>query len=83
MTSEALDIEIVAALPWRLAVVDYVLEHEALYVRAVEAYEEQGETVPVDFSPSLARRQNATRVDVSSQGRGTQDFSRNSQAGAM
>ena len=44
-------IEIAAALPWQLAVVDYVLEHEALYVRAIGAYEEQGETVPVDLSP--------------------------------
>ena len=44
-------IEIAAALPWQLAVVDYVLEQEALYVRAIGAYEEQGETVPVDLSP--------------------------------
>ena len=44
-------IEIAAALPWQMAVVDYVLEHEALYVRAIGAYEEQGETAPVDLYP--------------------------------
>ncbi len=43
-------IEIFAALPWQVAVVDYVLEHEALYVRAIGANDEQDETVPVDFS---------------------------------
>ena len=46
-------IEIVAALPWQVAVVDYVLEHEALYVRAIGANDEQDETVPVDFSPLI------------------------------
>ena len=45
-------IEIVAALPWQVAVVDYVLEHEALYVRAIGANDEQDETVPVDCFPS-------------------------------
>ena len=44
-------IGIAAALPWQMAVVDYVLEHEALYIRAIGAYEEQGETVPVDLYP--------------------------------
>ena len=35
-------IETAAALPWQLAVVDYVLEHEALCVRAIGAYEGRG-----------------------------------------
>ena len=43
--------EIAAALPWQLAVVDYVLEQEALYVRTTGEYEEQLETVPVDLAP--------------------------------
>ena len=43
-------LEIAAALPWQLAVVDYVLEHEALYVRTIGAHKEQEETVPVDLS---------------------------------
>ena len=46
-------LEIAAALPWQLAVVDYVLEQEALYVRTIGAYEEQEETVPVDLSPLI------------------------------
>ena len=45
--------EIAAALPWQLAVVDYVLEHETLYIRATGGYEESGETVPVDLSPII------------------------------
>ena len=44
--------EIAAALPWQLVVVDYVLEQEALYVRIIGAHEE--ETVPVDLSPLIA-----------------------------
>ncbi len=40
-------LEIAAALPWQLAVADYVLEQEALYVRTIGAQEE---TVPVDLS---------------------------------
>ena len=47
-------LEIAAALPWQLAVVDYVLEQEALYVRIIGAYEEQEGTVPVDLSPLIA-----------------------------
>ena len=43
-------IEIAAALFWQLAVADYVLEQEALYVRTIE---EQEETVPVDLSPLI------------------------------
>ena len=43
--------DIAAALPWRLAVVDYVLEHETLYIRATVGSEEPGATVPVDLSP--------------------------------
>ncbi len=43
-------LEIAAALPWQLAVADYVLEQEALYVRTIGAQEEQEETVPVDLS---------------------------------
>ena len=46
-------LEIAVALPWQLAVVDYVLEQEALYVRIIGAYEEQEETVPVDLSPLI------------------------------
>ena len=42
--------EIAASLPWQLAVVDYVLEQEALYVRTIGASVEQEETVPVDLS---------------------------------
>ena len=45
-------LEIAAALPWQLAVVDYVLEQEALYVRIIGAHKEQ-ETVPVDLSPLI------------------------------
>ena len=45
--------DVAAALPWRLAVVDYVLEHETLYVRATGGYEEPGATVPVDLSPLI------------------------------
>ena len=44
--------EIAAALPWRLAVVDYVMEREALYVRTIGANAEE-ETVPVDLSPLI------------------------------
>ena len=40
-------LEIAPALPWQLAVADYVLEQEALYVRTIGAQEE---TVPVDLS---------------------------------
>ena len=43
-------LEIAPALPWQLAVADYVLEQEALYVRTIE---EQEETVPVDLSPLI------------------------------
>ena len=46
-------LEIAAALPWQLAVVDYVLEQEALYVRIIGAHKEQEETVPVDLSPLI------------------------------
>ena len=46
-------IEIARVLPWQLAVVDYVLEQEALYVRAIGAHEEQEETVPADLSPLI------------------------------
>ncbi len=46
-------LEIAATLPWQLAVVDYVLEQEALYVRTIGAYEGQGGTVPVDLSPLI------------------------------
>ena len=46
-------LEIAAALPWQLAVVDYVTEQEALYVRIIGAYEEQEETVAVDLSPLI------------------------------
>ena len=46
-------LEIAAALPWQLAVVDYVLEQEALFVRIIGAYEEQEETAPVDLSPLI------------------------------
>ena len=44
--------EIAAALPGRLAVVDYVMEREALYVRATGANAEE-ETVPVYLSPLI------------------------------
>ena len=43
-------LEIAPALSWQLAVADYVLEQEALYVRIIGAYEEQEGTVPVDLS---------------------------------
>ena len=43
--------EIAASLPWQLAVVDYVMEQESLYVRTIGASGEQEETVPVDLSP--------------------------------
>ena len=43
--------EVAASLPWQLAVVDYVMEQEALYVRTIGASGEQEETVPVDLSP--------------------------------
>ena len=46
-------IEIAAAPPWQLAVADYVLEQEALYVRTIGAHEEQEGTVPVDLSPLI------------------------------
>ena len=46
-------LEIAAALPWQLAVVDYVLEHEALFVRATGEHEEQEETLPVNLSPLI------------------------------
>ena len=46
-------LEIAPALPWQLAVADYVLEQEALYVRTIGAHEEQEETVPVDLSPLI------------------------------
>ena len=46
-------LEIAATLPWQLAVVDYVLEQEALYVRTIGVYEGQGGTVPVDLSPLI------------------------------
>ena len=42
--------EIAAVLPWQLAVVDYVLEHETLYIRATGGYEEPGTTISVDLS---------------------------------
>ena len=45
-------IEIAAALPWRLAVVDYVMDREALYVRTTGANAEE-DTVPVDLSPLI------------------------------
>ena len=45
--------EIAASLPWQLAVVDYVMEQEVLYVRTIGASGEQEETVPVDLSPLL------------------------------
>ncbi len=44
--------EIAAALPWELAVVDYVMEREALYVRVIEANAEE-QTTPVDLSPLI------------------------------
>ena len=43
-------LEIAAALPWQLAVADFVLEQEALYVRTID---EQEGTVPVDLSPLI------------------------------
>ena len=43
-------LEIAAALPWQLAVVDYVMEQEVLYVRSIGAQEG---TVPVDLSPLI------------------------------
>ncbi len=43
-------LEIAAALPWQLAVVDYVMEQEVLYVRIIGAQEG---TVPVDLSPLI------------------------------
>ena len=43
-------LEIAAALPWQLAVVDYVMEQEVLYVRIIGAQEA---TVPVDLSPLI------------------------------
>ena len=43
-------LEIAVALPWQLAVADFVLEQEALYVRTIE---EQEGTVPVDLSPLI------------------------------
>ena len=43
-------LEIAQALAWQLAVVDYVMEQEALYVRTIGQFDEQGETVPVDLS---------------------------------
>ena len=43
-------LEIAQALAWQLAVVDYVMEQEALYVRIIGQFDEQGETVPVDLS---------------------------------
>ena len=46
-------LEIAAALPWQLAVVDYVMEQEVLYVRTIGAHEEQEGTVPVDLSPLI------------------------------
>ena len=46
-------IEVAAVLPWQLAVVDYVMEQEALYVRTIGANAEQEETVPVDPSPLI------------------------------
>ena len=46
-------LEIAASLPWQLAVVDYVMEQEALYVRTIGTYEEQDDTVPVDLSPII------------------------------
>ena len=46
-------LEVAQALPWQLAVVDYVMEQEALYVRTVELYEGEVETVPVDLSPLI------------------------------
>ena len=45
--------EIAAALPWQLAVVDYVMEQEALYVRTIGANAGQEETAPVDLSPLI------------------------------
>ncbi len=44
--------EIAEALPWQLAVVDYVMEREALYVRTVRVNAEE-ETIPVDLSPLI------------------------------
>ena len=46
-------LEVAQALPWQLAVVDYVMEQEALYVRTVELYEGEVETVQVDLSPLI------------------------------
>ena len=46
-------LEIAPALSWQLAVTDYVLEQEALYVRTIGAHEEQEGTVPVDLSPLI------------------------------
>ena len=46
-------LEVAQALPWQLAVVDYVMEQEALYIRTVELYEGEVETVPVDLSPLI------------------------------
>ena len=46
-------LQVAQALPWQLAVVDYVMEQEALYVRTIEQYEGQGETMPVDLSPLI------------------------------
>ena len=43
-------IEIAIVLPWQLAVVDCVMEREALYVRTIGASGELEETVPVDLS---------------------------------
>ena len=42
--------DVAQTVPWQLAVVDYVMEEEALYVRATEQYEGQRETEPVDLS---------------------------------
>ena len=43
--------EIAAALPWQLAVVDYVMEQEVLYVITNGAEGDQEERFPVDLSP--------------------------------
>ena len=45
--------DIAAALPWQMAVVEYVLEHETLYIRSMGGSEESEATVPVDLSPLI------------------------------
>ena len=45
--------EIILAIPWLLGVVDYVLEHEALYVRNPTAAGDREEMRSVELSPLI------------------------------